>query len=57
MGRRGVVDYMYLATSTRIGRADISNGFNTVLTFFQTSDISKIFIVKDARNIELDALK
>jgi hypothetical protein len=30
----------YLATSTRIGRADISDKFNTVLTFFQTSDIS-----------------
>ena len=42
MEGRNVVDYMYLATSTRIGQAEISNKFNTVLTFFQTSDFFNV---------------
>jgi len=43
--------YIYLATSTQIGQTEISNASNTVLTFFQTSDNSKVFKINDTRNI------
>ena len=43
----------YLATSTQIDYTEISNAFNTILTFFQTSGYSKTFNANDAHNMRL----